>query len=368
MAGEHRQTPDPVDLLQQLHAEVHRFGFFSALRALDCHFRNQPRTGMSERAKSEAFRVGQEPSLRFAASTLASFEQRPTSGKWRLATYFFGLFGPNGALPTHLTDFAQQRIANHHDETFARFADLFHHRMACFFYRAWAAGQPTVQLDRPDGDRFADYVAALCGLGQPALRHRDAMPDFVKLSFCGFLGGTTRHASGLQAILRSYFDVPVQLVPFIAHWIRLPEDCVWRLGQPSQANRLGVSLTLGARVSDCQQRFRIVVGPLSYERYCQLLPFGTSMRRLRAIVDQYAGRELSWDVQLQLTRQQTPRLMLGRQGHLGWTAWLASRPPSADRADLVVEPCHERKYSRSPAKRDDFVPDCPCFTTEPMRV
>lgn len=368
MADEHRTTADSLKKLESLRSQPHSFGFFSAVRMLDCNFREQPRTGTSDRPKGEAFRIGQNPTLRFPPSTLAEFSQPSAGKKWRLATYFFGLFGPNGALPTHLTDFAQQRIAINHDETFARFVDVFHHRFASFFYRAWAASQPTVHMDRKESDRFADYVAALCGLGLPSLKNRDAMPDQAKLTFCGHLACSTRHAHGLGSILRSFFEVPVELQQFVSHWIRLPEDCLWKLGSSSHSNELGVSLTLGARVRDCQQRFRIVLGPLNYDHYCRLLPFGKSMRRLGSIVDQYVGQELSWDVQLVLQRQELPRFRLGRQGHLGWTAWLATRVPTADPAQLVVEPVSERKYRKSPAQRDDFASNCSRLPPEFIRV
>ena len=50
-------------------------------------------------------------------------------------------------------------MRNAGDPTFAVFADLFHHRMLSFFYRAWAQAQPTVSFDRPEADRFGAYVA-----------------------------------------------------------------------------------------------------------------------------------------------------------------------------------------------------------------
>ncbi|MBN9253008.1 MAG: type VI secretion system baseplate subunit TssG, partial [Mesorhizobium sp.] len=36
--------------------------------------------------------------------------------------------------------------------------------MMSLFYRSWADAQPTVQLDRPEEDRFQLYMGALVGL------------------------------------------------------------------------------------------------------------------------------------------------------------------------------------------------------------
>ena len=52
-------------------------------------------------------------------------------------------------------EYARQRLLHHGDATFARFADMFHHRMVSLFYRAWAQAKPCVQHDRPQQDRFS---------------------------------------------------------------------------------------------------------------------------------------------------------------------------------------------------------------------
>ncbi|MBX4144998.1 type VI secretion system baseplate subunit TssG, partial [Ralstonia pickettii] len=103
--------------------------------------------GHAVRPRDEPVRLGQRPSLAFAASMLAGVTDDGTVPP-RIAIHGFGLFGPNGPLPTHLTEYAHERAAQHDDPTFAAFADLFHHRLILLFYRAWADAQPTVTLDR----------------------------------------------------------------------------------------------------------------------------------------------------------------------------------------------------------------------------
>lgn len=68
---------------------------------------------------------------------------------------FFGMLGPNGPLPLHLTEYARSRSIHAGDQTLVRFLDIFHHRFMALFYRAWAQAQPTVSLDRPGEDRFS---------------------------------------------------------------------------------------------------------------------------------------------------------------------------------------------------------------------
>ena len=351
MADKHRTSTESLARLRSLETEPHRYTLLSAIRMLDCILRDEVPTGKSGRPSKESLRIGQRASLTFAPSSIANIEHRISDGKWHLHSHFLGLFGPNGPLPTHYSDFAEQRIKHHRDSTFSAFADIFHHRMASFFYRAWAASQPTVQLDRPETDRFSLYLSSLCGLGMKPLRNRDEMPDRAKLFFTAHLASQTRHSSGLKSILASFYQVNAEVVSFVSHWVPLPEDCIWKVGTSRPSGQLGRSITLGSRVRDCQQRFRIIMGPLDFQPFCQLLPNGGSMKRLRAIVDQYVGLELSWDVQLVLKKSEVPRIQLGKQGQLGWTTWLSSRTPARNADELIVNPTvRSEKHFKKPSR------------------
>jgi len=247
------------------------------------------------------------------------------------------LFGPDGPLPLHLTEYARDRRRNDRDPTFQRFADIFHHRMLSLFYRAWADVRPSVSFDRPEKDRFTLYMGALIGLGMDSLRNRDAMPDLTKLHFAGHLACQTRHAEGLASILTSFFRMPVRIETFIGAWLTLPESDRSRLGAGVATAGLGGTALLGGRVWTRQHKFRIVFGPLSLAEYLRLLPGGLSFHRLIPIVRNYAGDTMLWDVNLILRQQEVPPIELGRKGRLGWTTWLMPRSKNADANDLFLD-------------------------------
>ncbi|MGH8502225.1 MAG: type VI secretion system baseplate subunit TssG [Gammaproteobacteria bacterium] len=339
MAGEPGQARDPVKLFEALAREPNAFGFFSTLRRLECAHAERPRLGTSVRPADDPIRLGQEPSLAFAPSTLAGFAHGEHGRPPRLTSYFFGLFGPNGALPLHLTEYASERQRHAHDPTFARFLDVFHHRMLTLFYRAWANGQPAVNLDRPQSDRFGVYVGALFGIGMPSLRDRDEIEDHAKLFYAGRFACQTRHPEGLRAILQDFFRLPVCVREFIGHWMALPHEARWRLGSRQSPGALGASALLGARVWDCQTKFRIVLGPMGLVDYRHMLPGGNSLKRLVALVRNYMGFELAWDVNLMLKRNEVPTWRLGDENPLGWSTWLVPRPAGTDADDLVLNPC-----------------------------
>lgn len=342
MASQARETFSAVSLPQgfeaELAAEPYRFDFFLALRWLESRHRGKPRIGHATSAKQDIVRLTQEPSLAFAPATLASFKPATPSERSKLAVYFFGLLGPHGPLPLHLTDYALRRRDHHHDPTFIAFLDLFHQRMLALFYRAWASAEPVVSLDRPDNDRFAIQLGALCGRGMDTLRHRDAMPDSVKLHFVGRLACQTRNAEGLTAILEDFFSLPVQIIEFVGQWLRIPGTGQWRLGETWLTGTLGATTMVGEYVWDCQNKFRIVLGPLDLLDYVRFLPDTENLQRLVAIVRNYRGDELSWDVRLILKKQQIPQLKLGGDARLGWTSWLTAKPLTRDGDDLLLNP------------------------------
>ena len=335
MAGTDRTSTGALALLQRLQSEPFRFGFFQAVRRLECAFRDRPRLGQSLHAAEDAVRFAQEPSLEFAPSTLAACHPGTGGQPPRLAVNFLGLFGPNGPLPLHLTEFARDRIHHHDDPTLARFLDIFHHRMLSLFYRAWADTQPTVSYDRPESDRFAVYIASLFGLGMSALRDRDALPDLVKLHYAGRLACQTKNAEGLGAMLADYLGMPVGIEELVGHWLRLPVDLHYRLGGSAQTCALGQSATLGVRVWDCQYKFRVIVGPVGLAEYRSLLPGGKLLGQVAALVRGYVGQEYDWDLKLILRKDEVPPMALGKT-QLGWTARTLKGKPRCDVDDLLV--------------------------------
>jgi len=328
---------DPVDLERALLEKAERMDFLQILRLLETAHPDKPRIGASLRARDDAVRFGQDPSLSFEPTAVRGFTPASSAGRARLAVNFIGLLGPNGPMPLHLTEYARERARNQGDATLAAFLDIFHHRIVSLHYRARASAEPAISLDRPDLDRFGDYVGSLFGIGSPALQGRDEIGDFAKLHFAGLMANQRRPAAGLVTILRAYFKLPVAIEQFVGHWMKIPLDGQTRIGMQDRGNRLGSSAVLGRTVWDCQHKFRLVIGPLGIEDYQRMLPGGDSMSRLLAWVRNYAGMVLDWDVRLILRQDEVPRLALGRR-KLGWTTFLASAPAGRDSNQLLINP------------------------------
>jgi type VI secretion system protein ImpH len=333
-----RKKPNP-DLEATLASVPFEFDFYHAVRLLECAYRDQPRIGRSVTPTQDPVRFGQNPSLAFAPSSVESFGAPDEEMPPHLRVFFFGLFGPNGALPFHLTEFARERLYSNRDASLARFLDVFHHRAISLFYRAWADSRRAIDLDRLEDSRYARYFGSFFGIGQPTMRDRDAVPDLAKLFFTGRLVAPNRNPEGLEAILSEDFGVQVKLLGFRGQWIRLPANSTCILGRNLEAGSLGQTAIVGERFWVSQLKFRLRFGPLKFPEFRRLLPNAKPFARLKDWVLNYIGQELFWDANLVLKASEVPATKLGQLGGgglLGWTTWLKSRPFQQDSADLVL--------------------------------
>jgi type VI secretion system protein ImpH len=211
---------------------------------------------------------------------------------------FMGLTGPSGVLPRHYTELLVrlEREAKSAEKYALRdWLDLFNHRLISLFYRAWEKYRFYVpygrgEYARSEPDTFTTCLYSLIGLGTPTLRGRlctsawiehngreqeqrlARIEDLALLYYGGLLAQRPHSAINLQALVSDYFQVPAAVRQFQGQWLRLDETNQSRLGLEDGNSRLGVDCVVGQRVWDVQSKFRLVLGPLSYEQFLEFLP------------------------------------------------------------------------------------------------
>lgn len=341
MAGASGQTPDRLTgaaaraALERLGGQPQRFTLFAALRLIEQCFPDHPRLGESRKAADDAVRLGQTPTLSFAPADVIGFQDGGDGERARLEQYSFGIFGPNGALPVHLTEYAYERHRQREDAAFTDFVNLFQHRLIALFYRAWAEADPATSFDRPQSDRFALYVGALLGLGTTSARSRDVAPDAAKLYRAAHFAAQPRSADGLESVLSDYFGIAIEVRQFVGDWVTVPRELYCRLGRDPAAASLGRTAALGATSWQCQQKFEIAVGPLELQSFADFLPGSRGLAELHALVRLYTNDEWTWQLRLLLREVEVPGIRLGDVGQLGWTTWLGGLGQTAD--DVVIQ-------------------------------
>jgi len=341
MASDERETAGALTRVSALAEHPEKFHIFQALRLIEAAYADSPRLGRSKRPKQDPVRLKQRVDMAFAPSTITQFKPRAAKGgaPGTVQQLMFGMFGPNGPMPLHLTEYARNRLHSHRDPTLSAFADVFHHRMLSLLYRAYSSASPAASFDRHgEDDTFADMVSALVGLEGRGFDDRDEMPDLAKLRFAGRLAQGAKNEDGLVALVAGYFGTPAKIETFIGFWLQLDRQDTWQLGDARNPAKLGQTCSLGSKVWTRNAKFRFAIGPVSLEDYKRLLPDGPSLGRLRALVRNYMGDELDWDVNLVLKRGEAEPLKLGETGKLGWTTWLGTPPKDKDLGDLYLNP------------------------------
>lgn len=345
------QVQSPLQRLwRQVAATPYAYDLYALLRWLDARAGMPSHLGRATHPADEPLRIGQQPSFAFAPATLAHATPPTTDGKPpRVFIYGFGLFGPNGPLPLHLTEYARERTRHHDDHTLTAFADLFHHRLTLLFYRAWADAQPTVSLDRADANgraRFDTYVASLTHLGLPSQARRHGLPTHACHFMAAHLVRQTRNPEGLRQILHAYLGVPVTIVEFVPAWIPIDARQRTRLhAHTSTATAaLGGGALLGSAVRDVQSTFELRLGPLSRAQFQALLPRTQRAREIVQWVRLYGGVEWAWNLRLVLAADQISGIALGdvnaeeKRAQLGWGSWLGTRTSATHADDFIYSP------------------------------
>jgi type VI secretion system protein ImpH len=369
------QNTGPVNVDERLFQEPYRFEFFQAVRLLERLAPQRRPVGRQASSGNEIVRFRVPATMAFPASSIHEIdtptEQRPTAEMW---VNFMGLTGPSGVLPRHYTEMLVRRHIDFRGPeryVLQEWFDLFNHRLISLFYRAWEKYRFWIPYERGEHlretpDAFTQSLRSLIGLGTPALHNRlqvtvptipervstkqRAIParvqDLSLLRYAGLLAQRPRSTANLEALLNDYFLVPVKVEQFQGQWLQLEDGDQSRLGSNEPTAMLGTGAIVGPRVWNVQGKFRVRLGPLTYEQFCTFFPDRsfTSRRKtfflLSQLVRLFAGPEFDFDIQLTLRREEVPPTRLAADDEigprLGWNTWLCSTPPEQDAEDAVI--------------------------------
>lgn len=327
-------------LVEHLLRESPDFEFFRAVQVLERHVnavRRSERRHVGEDARLEDLGLcfQTEASLSFPPRALRSVKLVESETNqdpiYRLVVSFLGLIGPAGVLPAHYTEMVIARL-HQKDSSLSDFNNLIQERSVELFYRAWKKYRVPVSFPRTRRDRglldpVLNSLMALVGLpgeqrGRPVPAERLA---FVYHS--GLFADRRRSSSGLRAMMSGLLGCPVRVEQFVGEWVDLDRGAQCRLGEgPGEGAsvQLGDVSVLGARVWCVDARVRIVAGPLERDQFRELWPGGEAVRNLRAIVTEYLGPLIEYDLEWELAEDAPEPLMLGgdqRLGRDGWLGW-----------------------------------------------
>lgn len=327
-----------------LSENIKHYHFFAAMRLLESI--NQSKFGYSKTPNEDPIFLGQNPHINFATSMLHGYRKSiKTQHEW-IDVNFFGLLGPNGPMPLHMSE-EITRLKAAPKQQITDFFNLFHHRLLSLFYRAWANKEPELYAESNNkNNNYERYIGSLAGIGLKPLKNNDAMPDYGKLGHVAFLGGYSRHKQGLEAILFQLYNLKATIREFTGEWMAIPKEFQCQLRESHYAKQLGKNSTLGKNSWQCQYKFQLNLGPLTYEEYLTCLPGTHKLRQINETIKNYVGLEFDWEIILLFKKTSQPRTRLARSGLLGWTTWLSSSIDSVsnptEKNAFVADLCLDR--------------------------
>jgi len=315
--------------------------FFQMMRMLERLHPERKPVGLFASPGDEVVRLSAPPDLTFPPSEIRSFAEN-VKGPSRMDVSFMGLNTVNGPMPRAYTESLLER-AREKDQATLDFFDLFNHRLISLFYRAWKKYRFFLAYEESaDGtDGMTSRLYSLIGLGTSGVTNRMAIADESTLYYAGLLAPRVRSVAGLRQILSHYFGVEVEIRQFSGAWVKLPLGQRTTLDEgESFSESLGIGTVVGDEVWDQQGAMTVRFGPLSLDRYRDLLPGSRGYRELEAWLRFYSRLEFDFTIQLLLAREEVPETVLAtgagegagasRGNRLGYESWLKMKPMNRD--------------------------------------
>jgi type VI secretion system protein ImpH len=317
MANSNRLAKRYLEELSKDPDELYRQDFTPLLRYLDANAPLGKRIGYSVSPKQDCVRFGQTPLLHFHASAFTEVRFGAVNGDYKLKNSYWGMFGINGSLPNHLTEYAIERNYRLKDKTLAEFLDIFHHRFISLFYRAWADAEPSVSHDRPEHDIFKQRLNTFSGedhVGQDSFDQNQNIHQYLS----GLFSQKNRSGKVLSQLLSESLHLDVNIEEFQGRWYEIDSSEQIRLGGRNAS--LGMNSIIGSRTYQRNFNFGINIGPVNYEQYTALLNNRQRIKNIIELTQKAVGQEYEFSINILLKAYQTQASQLG-SAQLGINSW-----------------------------------------------
>ena len=304
-------------LMENLLQSGHQFSFVQVMRLARRILDPKGEEGLPEVPWQDRVLIRPELSLAFPASDVARVERVGT--KLRVTATFLGLYGSSSPLPNFYTEDLLDEASS--DESVIRdFLDIIHQRLYHLYFQCWSKYRLFIRVAEENNPIDRERLYCLIGLGEKELRN--SVPDsWSLLRYAGLFTQNPRSALGLKTLLREVFSLKsIRITQNVQRLVPISVD--QRLSMGSSCCRLGVDAVLGSEIADQMGKFRVEIGPLSWERFNDLVPDSPQHEKLARLVKFYLVDPLAVDLKLILAAGEAKPLRLGDPAaRLGLNTW-----------------------------------------------
>lgn len=317
MNAPHRELPVSEErvLLPALLHDATRMNFMHFCELIELAAPNLPSLGSTDSLANEPVRFRSRARLGFPGKEIdaVEFNYDDASKPAAIRTTFLGLYGVDARMPSYFID----EVAQNRDgaEPLSAFLDMFHHRIATQFYRAWRKYRFPAGFKKGGTDNVSRCLVSLVGLGigHPAIEQTVGTRKL--LSMLGLASQRTRTAEGLAGVLQHAVpDATITVTEFHPVWIQLNEF---------EPTALGENCVLGRGFYDRGNCARVVISPTTPESVLGLTPGRQMHSEIMALLRFYLGYESNAHLEMHVSPDLMPRADIASdQVRLGYTSQL----------------------------------------------
>ncbi|MBN2194446.1 MAG: type VI secretion system baseplate subunit TssG [Polyangiaceae bacterium] len=336
--------------MARLREAGHTFSFFQAVQLLHRLTPNAVPLGELGPPVKEGIRLHHDSRLIFAAGDVSAIREL-ADGRIELVATFLGLTGAASPLATAICEEIEQ-AEEEEAQRLRDFYDIIHHRVLSLMYRAWKKYRFAAGFRTGGADQFTRRAMAFVGTDLWGAVPSRGLPPVILLSLATTFAQRTRSARMLELVLQRMFEgLTVRVESFIPRRVAIPGDQQVSLGVVRTT--IGEDFTIGTHVQDRSGRFRVHVGPATFDECSTLMPGGQHYATLRDVVAQFTRGILEAELEVELAAESgvsfqlasrasstlgvTTRLFSAERGQKTRMRTLLSDSPGDTRAVLVSE-------------------------------
>jgi type VI secretion system protein ImpH len=308
MASPQREPDDA--LRQRLGQGGTRFSFFPAAYLLHRLSPNATPVGELGPVATEAIRFRHDHRLIFHAGDVSSIRIVERAGRpapVELTAAFLGLTGSVSPLSSAMLEEVLRAEASDAPALRA-FYDLFHHRVASLFYRAWKKYRFAAGFRVAGDDPYTRRALSFIGIDSAGAIADSGLTPLSQLALSPLLALRVRSGRSLELVLRHALksivpEAAVWVEPFVVRKVEIAPEQRVRLGRTNTT--LSTDLTIGESVLDQSGRFRVHIAPVSHEMCESLMPGGRHYPFLRNVIAHFSRGHLEAELEVEVSGANT---------------------------------------------------------------
>lgn len=215
------------------------------------------------------------------------------------------IFGQNGVLPDHFTE-NLQKLRLKKENGLEDLINLFYSKSLWSLYKQWERTKLSCKHTKAKTIDVEKIILSTVGGCYKAI------PKYTQLYFSGILSNRSRSVESIIRVLTYYFGLPFQLNEFT--------NCLVNTHENGINKKLGKCI-LGSNYNFYQYCFNLIIGPIDYTTYCNLLPINQIYSKIISITKELTRGHYTFNIQFVVKSSKIRCMRLGKSNFLGWNTW-----------------------------------------------